>query len=133
MEAADNSRGELHYAVLDGKFEVVERLLSGGHVVGQPDEVGLTPLHFAAQQNRVDIARLLIASGADVNALDMHGNSPLWKSMFSAGEGISVVDLLLEAGSDPFHKNNSGKSSFDLSRLMASEKIARAFLRVIPS
>lgn len=43
------------------------------------DKDGVTPtlLHLAAQTGNTDIAAMLIAHGADVNATDKHGNTPL--------------------------------------------------------
>ena len=40
-------------------------------------DVGLTPLHFATFNGHKEIAELLIAKGADVNANDIDGGTPL--------------------------------------------------------
>jgi ankyrin repeat protein len=41
------------------------------------DHFKRTPLHWAAQQNSVDSAKLLLAHGADVNGLTSSGDTPL--------------------------------------------------------
>jgi serine/threonine protein kinase/ankyrin repeat protein len=54
------------------------RLTYGGHLV--PPGVGgatMTPLHVALADRRMEIARLLIAHGADVHARDSIGRTPL--------------------------------------------------------
>jgi hypothetical protein len=50
------------------------------------DEYGRTPLHLAALGNSPDIARLLIDSGANIDALSALGNS------------LEVARLLIERG-----------------------------------
>ena len=47
----------------------------------------MTPLHYAAERGFKEIAKLLIAKGADVNAKDVQGDTPLdW------GVDITVKD-----------------------------------------
>jgi len=67
-----------------------------------PDGEGLTPLHLAAERGATDVARLLLDAGADPNAVDGYGNTPLlcaghagpWK----AAPALDLVDLLVERG-----------------------------------
>lgn len=57
---------------------------------------GYTPLHWAAMGGHTEIARMLIARGADVNALSKEKVSPLY---LAAMEGhADVVKLLLKHG-----------------------------------
>ena len=42
---------------------------------------GLTPLHDAARENSLDMAKLLIDHGADVNATDSSGCTPLDRAL----------------------------------------------------
>ena len=42
---------------------------------------GIRPLLMAVLNNNLDVARLLIAKGADVNADDFWGRSPLWAAV----------------------------------------------------
>jgi len=41
------------------------------------DAQGMTPLHFAADRGHNEVAQLLIANGADVDALDSGLQTPL--------------------------------------------------------
>jgi ankyrin repeat protein len=50
--------------------------------VNARDDFGLTPLHAAAQEGHMEVAELLIAKGADVNAKDGIGG----KTTASKGE-----------------------------------------------
>ena len=49
-------------------------MLAGGYRVltqGRAMQMGKTPLHAAAHQGRLEVARLLLEAGADVTAKDM--------------------------------------------------------------
>lgn len=56
-----------------------------------------TWLHHAAREGKLDIVRLLIARGLDVNALDGHGEQTPLARAATAGE-IDVVRYLLNHG-----------------------------------
>ncbi|KAJ5216249.1 ankyrin 2-3/unc44 [Penicillium cinerascens] len=64
------------------------------------DENGVTPLHIALDHEnflglyRKEAARLIIESGADVNAIDNNGNTCLSK----AGKDLDLIKLLLDHG-----------------------------------
>jgi serine/threonine protein kinase/ankyrin repeat protein len=58
-------------------------------------DVVATPLHVALSDNRVEIARLLIAHGADVHARDSIGRSPLIVAITYCP---SAIELLLASG-----------------------------------
>lgn len=68
---------------------------------------GATLLHVAAEFGILDVARLLIASGADINAratIDEHGvggHTPIYHAVTQFGDwGLPVARILLEAGAD---------------------------------
>jgi ankyrin repeat protein len=54
---------------------------------------GDTPLHCAALYGRRDVAALLLANGADVNAKGHEGTTPLYNAVWNNHE--AVVELLL--------------------------------------
>lgn len=56
---------------------VVELLVAAGAELDAKDASGNTPLHYAAEHGRVDVAAFLIARGADVNAVNRDGATPL--------------------------------------------------------
>jgi ankyrin repeat protein len=68
-------------------------------VVGTVSHGGSTPLLFAARQGDVDCARLLLASGADVNEVLPDGTSALTVATHS--NHTPLVQLLLERGANP--------------------------------
>jgi ankyrin repeat protein len=95
-------RTALHRAVDCGDVQQVRKLLASGENVNtvvrsneqaSPDW-GQTPLHFAARDGNADIAGLLIQAGADVNAQDDRGVTPLHR----ANENPQMIALLCDAG-----------------------------------
>ena len=56
---------------------MVALLLSNGSNVSAVAKLGKTPLHLACQMNFVELAQLLIDSGAAVNARDIFRMTPL--------------------------------------------------------
>jgi uncharacterized protein len=60
---------------------------------------GMTPLHYAARDGRLDIARMLVAAGADVERREANGIAPLLMAVLN--NQLGVAGLLLDAGADP--------------------------------
>jgi ankyrin repeat protein len=52
---------------------------------------GTTPLHAAAHANRAEIAKLLIDHGADVNALDLDGKTPMHHTTFHKAKAVAKL------------------------------------------
>ncbi|KAA8497903.1 putative serine/threonine-protein kinase [Porphyridium purpureum] len=72
-----NGSGDLMETVTQGNVEGLRKLLNAGVPPSLPDYDRRTPLHIAAAEGRLDIAKLLVESGANVNARDRWGSSPL--------------------------------------------------------
>lgn len=66
----------------------------------------LSPLLFAARQGHLDVARTLVAAGANVNAPAVDGSSPLLVAVQNAQ--YDVAHFLLEHGADPNQENEEG-------------------------
>ena len=72
------------------------------------DSLGRTPLHYAAFTGTVEIAKLLVEKGANINAVD---KSKQWTPLFFAyfmGRA-EMAEYLLENGADDTVKDKSGK------------------------
>jgi ankyrin repeat protein len=91
----------LHAAAQDGDLDQVQRLLSEGHDVKAFDELGKTALHHAVEHERFEVAQVLLAHGADVNAHHEAsiGNTPL--AQVAGHCSLRMARLLVDAGADP--------------------------------
>ena len=63
----------------------------------EPAPGGMTPLLYAARHNHVEVAKRLIAAGADVNAKEANGIWPLLMAI--SNNNMAVAHYLLEHGS----------------------------------
>lgn len=84
------------------------------------------PLQWAISQGHEDIAKLLLASGADPNIPDMFGRTALHTAVCSGQ--IEMVRLLLTfPGIDEFHVDNWGLTAFRESRRRQHDEISIFF------
>ena len=109
---------DIFWASIMGDLEAARALLTGDaahagaataadHVLG----AGLSPLHLAAQGGHIALMEALLAAGADINARDARGNTPLHfvisfgprefldplPDLSAAAQDVGVYRLLTEA------------------------------------
>ena len=78
----------LYQAVSNGDLALAEKLITNGQDPNQTIEGGWTPLHRAADLDDVPMAKLLIDSGANLNAANKTGNE--WTPLLGAAENGSL-------------------------------------------
>ena len=84
-------------------------ILLGANLDWQDEKYGKTSLHWATQYwGNVEIVRMLIDAGADVNLKDNNGDTPL--HIASSSLDLDLVLLLLNGGADPNVKDNSSRT-----------------------
>jgi ankyrin repeat protein len=115
-------------AVIANDRQKVIDLLAFGEDINAVDREGWTALHFAAQGNNVVLAKILLENGAGVDIQENHGNSPLFKAVFSCRGDGSMIKLLLSYGADKKLKNNYDVSPLDLANTIANYPVAQFFL-----
>lgn len=89
-----DSTTRVHEAVMEGRG-LAEAIQRDRWAVSALDDTGLTPLHLAANLNRVEAIEQLIAENADVDAKDWEGRSPLMCAVVSGNH--ECMKPLLEA------------------------------------
>lgn len=109
--AADSGRADVVDALLTaaerGHGPVIAALVAGGHAstLSRGGDTGRTPLHAAAALGRLGACETLLGLGADPNAEDDHGCTPLCRA--AAGGSAAAVRLLVAAGAAVGANNNS--------------------------
>jgi ankyrin repeat protein len=73
-----------------------------------------TPLHMACNRDAIDDVRILLRGGADVNARDGFGMTPLMFAVYSVN--LEMVNLLLEAGADPYPETEFGGTALEIAK-----------------
>ena len=73
------------------------------------DRAGRTPLHYAVADNELEKVRNLLAAGADPNAKEREGLTPLHAGAQLTDTG-AVIRLLLDSGADPNALDNLGRN-----------------------
>ncbi len=81
-----------------GNIEAVKAMIKSGENVNQKSK-GLTPLMFAARHNRSDIAKLLIANGANLKIRSDKGKMTAldMAKKFKANETMEVIKVAVKS------------------------------------
>ena len=119
----------LHLAAFFGKPEVARMLLDAGASVDTytTNDFANQPLHAAAAGRHLEVCRVLVAAGADVNATQHGGYTPLHEA---AQHGdIEMVELFLSAGADPSLRVAEGTPA-DLAEAAGHPDVARRLREV---
>jgi ankyrin repeat protein len=91
-DAVGGGRTALHWAVKDGRKNLVSLLLDSKANLEATDRVGKTPLSVACEGKDLEMVTLLVGKGANVNSRDMIGGSPLlWASGLGTPEMVSFL------------------------------------------
>lgn len=110
-----------------GRVEAVLSQLDQIGGTGVRSSEGWTPLIVACFHGRVDLVIALIQQGADVNAVNAKGTSVLMyaKSAALRDGNYAIMDLLLAAGADVFHRDRYGRDIEDYARELEAPELVR--------
>eukprot|EP00729_Bicosta_minor_P001527 gene1527-28596_t len=97
-------------AASDGDLIKVKKALTKERLKASAiDGSGFAPLHYAARKNRIEVAKVLLAASADVNALGGAGKATALVRAAAAGH-TAMVTLLVTIGADPVLADGDGKT-----------------------
>ena len=97
----DDGYTPLDYAVPAGKEETADLLRKHGGISGAEDSI-----HVAAIMGNIEAVRQHLAAGADVNAKNQNGSTPLHLAPASGHK--EIAELLIARGADVNAKNKYG-------------------------
>ena len=107
-ESNPSVNAQLLVAARNTDAEAVKKSLDRGAAPNSRNRLGKTSLYISVEKNRIDIARLLISAGADVNLASLEKVTPLIAASYAGS--LTFVDLLLQHGAahdatDRLHKS----------------------------
>jgi ankyrin repeat protein len=127
----------LLWAAYQGDAAVVELLLSKKArllpAAGKFDR--RNPLHMACEEQHIEVVRLLMAAGADVNAVASTGETPLICAAMARHRGKTddktraLLALLLDGGADPNAQSKGGTSALYWCALCSMPRSVELLLR----
>lgn len=89
----------IHIAAENNQIAVVKFLLQHGERVNSIDEEdNNTPLHYACMTGSLEMVKLLISKGADVDAENYVKETPLLQAVYNGNS--EIVEILLKNGAD---------------------------------
>ena len=84
-------------------------MIEKGADVNAKNKNGWTALHEA---RTLEVAKTLVEHGADIEAVNMYGGTPL---IYHSDCGrVDIVKYLLSVGANKEAKNNDGKTAYDV-------------------
>jgi len=119
--------GDLFFAVRDGDMETVRQYIASGSPIDPKNENGVTPLIMAAYYGKMDIADLLLASGAAYDAAYRTSSGITYLMVFSRIGDLRRVKALLDMGADIHGKDVNGDSALHWA-IRAGQKATASFL-----
>jgi ankyrin repeat protein len=116
-----------------GDVDVAATLIDLGVPIDFADGNGITMLGRSVLNNEVEMARVLIARGANVNVVDKLGMTPLlWAANIDFGD-TAMIELLLKSGAKPDARNKDGLTPLELARKSGHATLIPALERATQS
>ena len=102
----------IHEYAADGNVaEITQDLAARPTDVNLTDDAGRTPLHLAATHCRIDMARLLLDKGAEIDAKAAGGATAL--HLAAQAGCVDMVNLLLAKGANANARDDQGRTPLD--------------------
>jgi ankyrin repeat protein len=93
----------IHISVIKNQIKKLNKYLANGVDVDSKGEYNCTPLHYACQEGNIEIVKILLKNGADVNIQNRYSTFyPLFDAITSDNEDnyYPIIKLLIDAKAD---------------------------------
>src|SRR5262249_46046623 len=117
-ETALHRVADLRRADIPKAAQMATFLIERGAPVDARNRDDVTPLHQAVRARNLAVAEVLLRSGANANAVDKRGSTPLHRASSSSGASNTAgidpapfIDLLLAHGADPEQTDGQGRAA----------------------
>jgi ankyrin repeat protein len=130
--AVDNQTEEGYTPLYNAQTPECARILleAGANVEGAPSFVWDTPLHRVSERpNKTDVAQVLLEYGADINAQDHFGMTPLHHACHRGNK--EGVHFLIEHGADINALDNDGQTPMMTAVSQRGDKFANGLVEVL--
>jgi ankyrin repeat protein len=117
---------DIHRAVCVGDLPRVESLLDQGVDINIQDEMGWTPLFWAATMGQQEVGEWLVSHGAQVDTKANSGWTPLWQAVYEGA--LDFVELLISNGAGVNDKDNRGMTSLHYAAIRGNREIAELLI-----
>ncbi|KAL4708155.1 hypothetical protein ACJJTC_009934 [Scirpophaga incertulas] len=122
-------------AAFNGDKDKIQYLLQKSMIVSNtvnaPDNSGYTALHYAARNGHLDICKMLIQNGANINAATRSGKAtPLHKA--AAAGNTTAVTLLIKAGAAVELQDVDGETALHKASKHNNYNLIRVLLDACP-
>lgn len=117
----------LRCAIFENDASKLEEVLNQGFNIDQPNHGGSTPIFVAIDRGAIDVGKVLIRRGCNVNYIRRDVETPLMCAVF---KGSPLVEDLLVAGADPQLKVYN-RSPFDCACMFNRKNEFELMLRYI--
>jgi ankyrin repeat protein/stress response protein SCP2 len=113
-EIPPNPDEALCQAILQKQAESVKAVLASGADPNKPNQYQMPALHLAASYSNLEIVKILLAAGAEINAIDnqIYQETPLFKALRS--RQLETTQFLLKQGAKIQLKNAWGDTPLHL-------------------
>uniref|UniRef100_A0A3B3TQA0 Uncharacterized protein n=1 Tax=Poecilia latipinna TaxID=48699 RepID=A0A3B3TQA0_9TELE len=103
-----------------GPSVISDLIAQGANLMAQTDRTGETALHLAARYARADAAKRLLDAGADPNAHDNMGRTPLHAAVAADAQGVFQI-LIRNRATELDSRMNDGTTPLILAARLAVE------------
>jgi ankyrin repeat protein len=103
----------LNVAARDGSIETVRCLLENGFPANEPEDV-TSSLAVAVEKGNLEVVKLLLKFGAEVNRKDKDGTTQLHKAVEKGN--FKIVQVLIQHGADLLAVDKDGRTAEGIAR-----------------